>query len=152
MPNDDHAADTMGESGRLDRTTLETMGRRAETHSLVESWRFEPDRLSPRSLVLPLDAAAYPLAVEAARIDIHWFVTGDYYVHYVEDRGTSRYQCRWDRHPKTDAPKSHFHPPPDASSVEPSPLGDQHLEVLFSVLNWISDRVERLHDGSNLSA
>ncbi|TKX46030.1 MULTISPECIES: hypothetical protein [unclassified Halorubrum] len=148
MADDDDDAETAADSGRLDRTTMETIGRRAETHPLVDSWRFEPDRIAPRSLVLSLDAAAYPPAVDTARLDVHWFVTGDYYFHYVERRGAARAQCRWDRHPKTDAPRRHFHPPPDAGSAEPSPLGDHHLDVLFSVLDWVTERVEQLHDES----
>ena len=78
---DDDDAETAADSGRLDRTTMETIGRRAATDPLVESWRFEPDRIAPRSLVLALDPAAYPSAIDAARIDVHWFVTGDYYFH-----------------------------------------------------------------------
>jgi hypothetical protein len=148
MSDDDDDVETAADSGRLDRTTMETIGRRAATDPLVESWRFEPDRIAPWSLVLSLDATAYPSAVDAARIDVHWFVTGDYYLHYVEERDSSRFQCRWDRHPKTDAPRSHFHPPPDAGGAEPSPLGDHHLDVLFSVLDWVAERVERRHDES----
>ena len=149
---DDDDAETAADSGRLDRPTMETIGRRAATDPLVESWRFEPDRIAPRSLVLTLDATAYPSAVDAARIDVHWFVTGDYYFHYVEEQNSSRFQCRWDRHPKTDAPRSHFHPPPDAGGAEPSPLGDHHLDVLFSVLDWVAERVERCHDESDRPA
>jgi hypothetical protein len=148
--SDDDPTD-VAEGGRLDRTTMQTLGRRAETHPLVDSWRFEPDRLSPRSLVIALDSTAYPDAVDTARIDVHWFVTDDYYLHYVEKRGGSPFQCRWNRHPKTDASRSHFYPPPDASGVDPSPLGDHHLEVLFAVLDWVTERVERLHNESNRS-
>ena len=147
--SDDDAPEDPTATGRLDRTTMRTLGRRAETHPLVESWRFEPDQIAPRSLVISLRSTAYPAETEAARIEVHWFVTSDYYVHYVEDRGTTRYQCRWDRHPKTDAPRSHFHPPPDANGVEPSLLNDHHLDVLFSVLDWVVERVERLHDEPN---
>jgi hypothetical protein len=146
---DDH--DDVAGGARLDRTTMQTLGRRAETHPLVDSWRFEPDRLSPRSLAISLDSTAYPDVVDTVRIDVHWFVTGDYYFHYVENRGASHFQCRWDRHPKTDAPRNHVHPPPDASGVEPSPLGDHHLGVLFTVLDWVTERVEGLHDEPNRS-
>jgi len=132
--------------GRLDRTTMRALGRRAVTHPLVDGWRFEPDDLSPRLLRIALDADAYPDAVEAARIDVHWFVTDEYYIHYLETRGDSRYQCRWDRHPKTNAPMTHFHPPPDAGDPEPTSPGDHHLAVLFTVLDWVSDRVKTLYD------
>ncbi|WP_050033601.1 hypothetical protein [Halorubrum halophilum] len=151
MP-DETLPDDVPAGGRLDRTTMRTLGRRAATHPLVDSWAFEPDSISPRSLVISLDSTAYPDAVDTARIDIHWFVTNDYYVHYVETRGTSRYQCRWDRHPKTDAPRTHVHPPPDAGDAEPSALGAHHLDVLFTVLDHVTERVETLHDDVDHSA
>jgi hypothetical protein len=141
---DEH--DGTPESGRLDRTTMETLARRSETHPLVASWAFTPDRLSPRSLEITLDASAYPPYVDAVRLDIYWFVTGDYYVHYVEAHTDTRYQCRWDRHPKTDAPRTHFHPPPDAGEAESSPVGTHHIDVLFEVLDWVSEHISALHD------
>jgi hypothetical protein len=60
--------------GRLDRMTMRTLGRRVATHPLVDSWAFDPDSLSPRSL----NSTAYPDPVNAARIDVRWFVTNDY--------------------------------------------------------------------------
>jgi len=150
--SDETPPDDVPAGGRLDRTTMRTLGQRAATHRLVDSWAFEPDSVSPRSLAISLDATAYPDAVDTARIDIHWFVTNDYYVHYVETRETARYQCRWDRHPKTDAPRAHVHPPPDAGDAEPSPLGSHHLDVLFTVLDCVTDRVETLHDDAGHSA
>ena len=130
----DEAPDDVSAGGRLDRTTMRTLGRRTATHPLVESWAFEPD------------------AVDSARINIHWFVANDYYVHYIETRGTARYQCRWDRHSKTDAPRTHIHPPPDAGDAEPSPLDAHHLDVLFTVLDRVTERVETLHDDAGHSA
>ncbi|WP_256370866.1 hypothetical protein [Halorubrum sp. PV6] len=41
--SDDDAPEDPTATDRLDRTTMRTLGRRAETHPLVESWRFEPD-------------------------------------------------------------------------------------------------------------
>ena len=64
--SDETPPDDVPVGGRLDRTTMRTLGRRAATHRLVDSWAFEPDSLS-----ISLDATAYPDAVDAARIDIH---------------------------------------------------------------------------------
>lgn len=75
-----------------------------------------------------------------------WFVTDDYYLHYVEIHDGETYQCRWDRHPKSDVPWTHFHPPPDAGGPVSSPLEPHHLDVLFTVLDWVSERVEAIHD------
>ena len=131
-------------TGRLDQPTLQTVGRRAQSHPLVDSWTFVPDALSPRSLKITLRPDVYPQAVETARIDVHWFVTGDYYFHYIEDWMDRTYQCRWDRHPKADAPRAHFHPPPDAGTATDSPVGTHPLAVLFAVLDWVNERVDQL--------
>ncbi|WP_121823414.1 hypothetical protein [Halostella salina] len=134
-------------TGPLDVPTLETVAGRAGSHPLVERWVFDPSGASPRLLRIELDGNAYPPSVEAARLDVRWFVTDDYSVHYVESQDGGRYECRWDRHPKASAPRTHFHPPPDAGEATPSPLDPHHLDVCFTVLDWVAERVEELHDG-----
>lgn len=134
--------------GPLDVATLDVLAQRAISHPLVEGRAFQPDAMSPRRLEVHLDDEQYPATVTAARLDIRWYDGGDYAFHYLETREDARWQCRWDRHPKPGESTGHFHPPPDAdSTVEPSPLqATHHLGVLFDVLDWITDRVERLHD------
>lgn len=139
--------DVESTSGPLDVATLEVLARRAADHPLVEDWAFEPGSLSPRYLEVALDAEQYPAPVEAAHLDVRWFEGGDYTFHYVESRAETDWQCRWDRHPKPDEPRAHYHPPPDASvDVESSDLdATHHLGVLFAVLDRIQTRVARLH-------
>lgn len=134
-------------SGPLDVPTLEVLAQRAATHPLVSKWEFRPDTISPRVLEIRLDGTQYPSAVNEIRVDVRWFVGGDYTVHYLEVRKDGTWQCRWDRHPKPEAPRKHYHPPPEASStVEPSPFeSGHHLDILFAVLEWIEDRVQTLH-------
>lgn len=136
------------DSGPLDVATLRALARRADSHPLVDDWRFQPDGISPRVLELHLDPDQYPPPVGHVRIDVRWFETDDYTVHYLETRADSVWQCRWDCHPKPDARRAHFHPPPDAAdNVDPSELGESHyLDVLFAVLDWVTGRVEDLHD------
>ena len=130
----------------LDVTTLDLFSRRAATHALIERSLFSPDRLSPRMLVLHLDAGQYPSPIVTARLDVRWFEGGDYSFHYLESDGETRWQCRWDRHPKPDTPRSHFHPPPDAKGIEHSEVDADHpLGVLFVILDWVSSRVEQTH-------
>ncbi|MFC4248005.1 hypothetical protein ACFOZ7_13815 [Natribaculum luteum] len=134
-------------SGPLDVPTLEVLARRATTHPLVSDWDFRPDTISPRVLELRVDREQYPVDVSGVRVDVRWFVGGDYTVHYLEYREDETWQCQWGRHPKPDAPREHFHPPPDAASpAEPSPLeSNHHLGVLFDVLEWVEKRVQQLH-------
>lgn len=132
--------------GRLDTTTLRTIGRRTSSHPLVTTWAFNPSSTSPRILEIQLADDAYPPIVDSVRIDVRWFTTDDYSFHYVEQRDDEQYQCRWDRHPKTSASRSHFHPPPDAGRAIDSPLPPNHLEVCFTVLDWVSERVQILDE------
>jgi len=134
--------------GPLDVATLEVLGRRAGTHGLVEGWELQPDGISPRHLEIRLDPNQYPATVDAARLDVAWYEGGEYTVHYLESREGGAWQCRWDRHPKPEAPRAHFHSPPDAApEPDPSPLDDEHhLGVLFDVLDWVAERVGTLHD------
>ena len=134
--------------GPLDAPTLEVIAQRAVTHPLVDGWAFRPDAMSPRRLELSLAEGQYPSLITEARLDVRWCEGGDYTVHYLETRDDDVWQCRWDRHPKPGAPRAHFHPPPDAAAdVEPStPRATHHLGVLFGVLNWITERIERLYN------
>ncbi|MFU8869954.1 hypothetical protein, partial [Natronococcus sp.] len=126
-------------SGPLDVAALEVIARRATSHPLVSDWAFRPDSISPRVLEIRLDGAQYPDTVRDVRLDVRWFVGGDYTVHYREISENETWQCRWDRHPKPEAPRTHFHLPPDADSpAEPSPIeSETHLGVLFFVLEWV---------------
>ena len=140
--------DADGTSGPLDTATLEVLAQRAASHPLVDGWAFRPDSISPRQLELSINASQYPEQVVSVRLDVRWFEGGDYTFHYVESYADHSRQCRWDRHPKPDDPRAHFHPLPDASaSVEPSEIDeDHHLSVLFAVLEWLETRVEDRHD------
>ncbi|GAB3685954.1 hypothetical protein GCM10028857_17260 [Salinarchaeum chitinilyticum] len=146
-------------TGPLDVATLTVLARRAVSHPLVDRWTLQPGAMSPRRLELELDAEQYPSSIDTARLDVRWFEGGDYALHYLETEedgdddeaehgtGNGGWQCRWDRHPKPDEPRSHFHPPPDASAevVESGIDADHHLDVLFAVLDRIEQRVESLH-------
>lgn len=135
--------------GPIDVATLDVLAMRADTHPLVDGWAFQPDAMSPRRLELSLDAGQYPEPVDAARLDVRWFEGGDHSVHYLEFRSGENWQCRWDRHPKPETPRAHFHPPPAAASdAERSDLeATHHIDVLFAILDWITNRIEQLHSG-----
>ena len=132
----------------LDTATLSLLARRAEPHPLVTEWTFEPDSMSPRRLEVHLDASQYPQSVTDVRLDVRWYEGGDYTFHYLESHGRDDWQCRWDRHPKPEAPRAHFHPPPDAAArVEESRIAaSHHLDSFFAVLEWIESRIEGLHE------
>ena len=142
-PPEDSVPDS---TGPPDRQTLRLIERHLVSDSLVAETEFDPDSYEPRLLRARLDAERYPVSVIAARLDIRWFTTGDFTIHYVEAHdGGERWECRWDRHPNTHDDRLHFHRPPAAEEVTDLSLPSLHpLEVYSTVLTAIAQRIEIL--------
>ncbi|MEY7849101.1 hypothetical protein AB7C87_07855 [Natrarchaeobius sp. A-rgal3] len=133
-------------TGPPDRQTLRLLERHFASDSLVAETAFDPDPYEPRLLTGYLNTEQYPDSVTAARLDIRWFTTGDFSVHYVEEQEDEElWECRWDRHPNTHNTRLHFHEPPTATEVTNLELPSLHpLEVYSTVLTAIELRIERL--------
>ena len=133
-------------TGPTDRQTLRLLDRHLRSDSLIAETSFEPDSYEPTLLHAFIDTDNYPDSVRAARLDIRWFTTGDFSIHYIEDQqeGT-HWECRWDRHPNTHNSRLHFHEPPAATTVADLELPSVHpLEVYSTVLTAIEQRIETL--------
>ncbi|WP_233138769.1 MULTISPECIES: hypothetical protein [Halorubrum] len=111
---------------------------------------FEPDSHEPQLLRGTLDTERYPGSETAAQIDIRWFTTGDFSIHYREVRGTDQWECRWDRHPNTHNARVHFHEPPTGVEVSNLELSSLHpLDVYSTVFEAIDQRIETLWSDSS---
>lgn len=91
---------------------------------------------------------------DAARIDVQWSVLENYTFNDVDDDGVN---WRFDRHPNTNSPETHFHPPPDASTeaalpscitVEEVSLVTRAVFVMWRAA-YESDDLDRLNSRSN---
>jgi len=86
----------------------------------------------------------------AARIDLRWSLSGNYAARYTDDRDRN---FRFDRRPKPDSPRRHFHPPPDARSrpVEPSciPVSEVALVTRAIVQRWRYGYTHETFEGIN---
>jgi hypothetical protein len=112
---------------------------------LVAETVFDPDPYEPRLLRAVLDTGRYPDSVTTARIDVRWFTTDDFSIHYLETRETDRWECRWDRHPNTHNARLHFHEPPTGAVVSNLELSSLHpLEVYSTVFEALEQRIESL--------
>jgi len=133
-------------TGPPDRQTLRLLERTLASDALVATTEFEPDPYEPRSLRAVLDADRYPDPVTAARVDVRWFTTGDFSIHYVEQRRDGdAWECRWDRHPNAHDARLHFHEPPTGTEISPLDLPSLHpLEVYSTAFEAIERRVESL--------
>lgn len=137
---------TPGSTGPPDRQTLRLLERHFTSESLVIETAFDPDGYEPRRLRVRLDAGRYPEPVAAVRLDVRWFTTSDFSIHYVEEHGDERqWECRWDRHPNTLNDRLHFHQPPDSAEITDLSLPSLHpLEVYSTVLTAVEHRIESL--------
>lgn len=97
---------------------------------------FAPDRS-----VCVYDPGFYPNGVRAARLELVWFESGDFSLHYHEEQLEGPFDHRWDRHPSVHNARDHVHPDSDA----PTPGTDAShspgwRDVLSTVLAAIEDR------------
>ena len=133
-------------TGPPDRQTLRLLERHLSSDSLVAETGFDPYPYEPRLWYGRLDAGQYPESIPAARLDIRWFTTGEFSIHYVEEHENGEsWECRWDRHPNTHNARLHFHEPPSATEVIGLELSSSHpFDVYSTVLVAIEQRVETL--------
>lgn len=136
---------TAGSPGPPDRQTLRLLDRQLVSDSLVAETGFEPDPYEPRLLYALLDADQYPGSVTAARVDIRWFTTDDFSIHYLESRDGDQWECRWDRHPNTHNPRLHFHEPSTGNDIIYLEFSSLHpLDVYSTVFDAVEQRIEFL--------
>lgn len=136
------AGDEPGSTGPPDRQTLRLLERILADKPVVATTEYEPDSYEPHLLRALLDAGRYPSTVEAARLDIRWFTSGDFSIHYTETSPDERWECRWDRHPNPHNTRLHFHQPPKADEIEALTLSSVHpLDVIATVLAAVEQRI-----------
>jgi hypothetical protein len=134
-----------GSTGPPDRQTLRLLERQLASDSLVAETIFEPDPYEPRLLRALLASGQYPESVTEARVDIRWFTTGDFSIHYLESRDGDLWECRWDRHPNTHNTRLHFHEPPTANDITDLEFSSLHPPDVYStVFDAVEQRIESL--------
>lgn len=143
QPPEDSAPNSIGPPNRQ---TLRLLERHLTSDSLVAETAFDPDSYELRLLHGLLDAGRYPDTVTAVQLDIRWFTTGDFSVHYIEKHEDGEHwECRWDWHPNTHNTRLHFHEPPSATEITDLELSSLHpLEVYSTVHTAIEQRLEIL--------
>jgi hypothetical protein len=145
LPSDD-SNPTPDATGPPDRQTLRLLEKHLSSDPLVAETAFDPDSYEPSVLQALLDTGRYPESTTAVRVDIRWFTTGDFSMHYVEAHSDGElWECRWDRHPNTHNSRLHFHKPPSGTDITDLELPSTHpLEVYSIVLSAVEQRIERL--------
>ena len=138
------AGRTPASTGPPDRETLRLLERILADEPMVATTTFEPDSYEPTLLRALIEADRYPSAVEAARLDIRWYTSGDFSIHYLETTAADDqdWECRWDRHPNPHSTRLHFHQPPNGDETEDLSLSSLHpLDVVSTVLAVVEQRI-----------
>ena len=96
---------------------------------------------APNRIISVYNDRFYPQKVQTARLEIVWFVNGDFSLHYHETHNESTFDHRWDRHPSGHNTRDHIHPGPDAPTPgDDASHPDDWRDVLTVVLKEIEER------------
>jgi hypothetical protein len=110
-------ADRTGEFGAIYLPALQRIRNLwVDMEPLVADTGYD-DPIAPTELFIKLSDGLGD--ADTARFDIQWSEVDNYSFHYVDSTGMN---WRFDRHPNTHSPDTHFHPPSDAltPAAEPS--------------------------------
>ena len=131
-------------TGPPDRQTLQLIETLLTDEPLVATTEYEPDSYEPRILQALCEESRYPATVETVWLDIRWFVSGDFSLHYIETMADDRWECRWDRHPNPHTARLHFHQPPQGDEIVDLTWSSLHpIDVLSMVIAAIEQRIDQ---------
>ena len=129
-------------TGPPDRQTLRLVESLLTDEPLVTTTEYEPDSYEPRIRHALCEESRYPAPGEAARLDIRWFASGDFSLHYIETMADDRWECRWNRHPNPHNARLHFHQPPEGDDIVDLTWSSLHpINVLSMVIAAIEQRI-----------
>lgn len=131
-------------TGPPDRQTLRLVETLLTDEPLIATTEYKPDSYEPRILQALCEQSRYPAAVETARLDIRWFASDDFSLHYLETMADDRWECRWDRHPNPHNARLHFHQPPEGDDIVDLTWSSLHpIDVLSTVIAAIEQRIDQ---------
>ena len=138
MPEGDGAG-----TAPIDIEILDRIAQRLAASNRFSTVTVQPES-APNSVIAEFALQYYPATVSRAYLQLRWFTTDDFSIHYVEQYADGEvWECRWDRHPNEHNTRDHLHPPPDA----PTPGTDATYptdwrDVLTQILQRLEKRIQ----------
>lgn len=134
-------------TGPIDADTLDRIAAHLRGSQRFSTVTARPSD-APNAAVAEYDTGHFPGAIDSSSLEIRWFETDDFSVHYAEQyRGGSSWECRWDRHPNDHNAREHFHPPPDAATPgEDAEYAADWRDVLARILAALDERIQAFWD------
>jgi len=119
---------------------LNVLAERFATDDRFTGIEIQPE-FAPDRIVCRYDPGFYPQRVQSARLEIVWFESGDFPLHYHEVHEDGAFDYRWDRHPSAHNTRDHVPPGPDARTPgNDTSHPEEWRDVLSMVLGEIGDR------------
>ena len=130
-------------SGPVDTELLDRIAQRLAASKRFSTVALQPGS-APNSVMADLDLQYYPAIVSRAYLQVRWFTTDDFGIHYIEQHTDGQtWECRWDRHPNDHNTRGHLHPPPDASTPgRDKTYPADWRDVLTQVLSRLDERMQ----------
>lgn len=140
-PSDDGASDQG--VGSIDPDILDRIEGYLGGSDRFSAVKFRPAQ-APNSIVAEYDLGYFPPGVTRAYLEIRWYETDDFNVHYSEQYSDGdKWECRWDRHPNDHNTRDHFHPPPAAEKPgDDEDFPQEWWEVMSLVFGELDARVK----------
>lgn len=139
--SDDEASDRG--VGPIDPNILDRIENYLIGNERFSDVEFRPTQ-APNAVLAEYDLGYFPSSVTRAYLEIRWYETDDFSVHYSEQYNDGdQWECRWDRHPNDHNRRDHFYPPPTAKKPgddEEFPL--DWREIITLVLGKLDNRVK----------
>lgn len=144
MPNSPtDPEDSANETAAIDYDVMDRIGKFLERSDRFCEVSSQPE-YAPHSIVAEFARGFFPPGIEQASLEIRWYDTDDFNIHYLEQYGDGEsWECRWDRHPNEHNSRDHFHPPPDAGKPgddEAFPRGWR--DVMTVVVRELDQRIQ----------
>lgn len=137
MPDDANVG-----TGPVDPEILDRIAQRLTASDRFSTVAVQPDS-APNAVLADFERQYYPATVSRVYLQIRWFTTDDFSIHYVEQYTDGEmWECRWDRHPNDHNTREHLHPPPDAATPgTDATYPADWRDVLARVLNRLDERI-----------
>ena len=133
-----------GSPAPIDRPILEFLQTRLRATEQVEQATIT-NGSGHLELQVSLALRYYPATVSEAILTVRWYTNDDFKMQYREIHPENAWECRWDRHPNSHNTRTHFHPPPDASTPgNDASWPTDYRDVISLVLDEIEERIAAL--------
>jgi hypothetical protein len=120
---------------RPDRHTLRVIKWLLDDDSAISQTTFEPSKHHPRLIRAQFDEEIHASTLRSVEMEIRWFTSGNYTIHFFKKGDHVEWCCRWERYHVDGTLQDCFCPPPDAQTCELMSGFPRHpIQVILTII------------------